>query len=93
MILLDRETEVVTAEGTFEVEITLFRDPLFLQIIKPGQSHPLVSLAEGELVYVSVDLTSRRLLPLNSAVLVMDTCFVTSPKNDFTPFLYLLQNG
>ena len=83
----------MTADGTFDVDISLFRDSGFKEMIYPKNQTPLVSLAEGEVVYVSVDLRSQNLLPAGDAVLVMDTCFVTSLQSNQEPLLYLIENG
>ena len=73
------------------MDISLYRDSSFQLVILPGSANPLVSLAEGEIVYVSVDLRSQNLIPSDDAVLVMDTCFVTSLQSNQEPLVYLIK--
>jgi len=84
--------KLITADGTFDVDISLYRDSNLKQMIFPRGQSPLVSLAEGEIVYVSVDLRSQNLIPSGDAVLVMDTCFVTSLQSNQDPIVYLIEN-
>ena len=90
--LLHREVKLVTANGTFDVDISLYRDPNLEQMIFPGRQSSLVSLAEGEVVYVSVDLRSQNLLPFGDAALVLNNCFVTSLQSNQEPMVHLIQN-
>ena len=87
-----REVKLITSDGTFDVDISLFRDSLYQQIITPKISDFFVSLAEGEVVFVSVDLKSKNFLSSDDAVIVMDTCFVTSHINNKEPLMYLIQD-
>nr|CAB3262201.1 uncharacterized protein LOC100178652 [Phallusia mammillata] len=86
-----REIELVTASGIFDVDISLFRDSTYQRPLLPTQGSSLVSLSEGEVVFVSVDLRSRDLLPSDDAVLVMDNCFVTSSQSTREPLTYLFR--
>ena len=87
-----REVKLITADGSFDVDISLFRDSNLEQMIFPRAQNTFVSLAEGEIVYVSVDLRSQNLLPSDDAVIVMDTCFVTSLQSNQDPMVYLIEN-
>jgi len=84
---------MVTANGVFEVDISLFRDPSFQQQITPETASSPVSFAEGEVVFVSVELKSKDLFPPGASVLVMDTCFVTSEQSTREPLTYLFHDG
>ncbi|XP_076806101.1 uncharacterized protein LOC143449687 isoform X2 [Clavelina lepadiformis] len=87
-----REIELHTDSGVFDVDISLFRDFTYQRPITAGES-PFVSLAEGEVVFISVDLRSKQLLPHDDVLLVMDNCFVTSSQTTREPLMYLLRHS
>nr|XP_026695671.1 uncharacterized protein LOC100178652 isoform X2 [Ciona intestinalis] len=90
-----RQTEVITSGGTFDINLSLFRDALFQKLILPPTKSlsSLITLAEGEVLFVSVDLQSKDLFSSNTLVLVIDTCFVTSSQRLLEPITFLLQES
>lgn len=88
----------MTGIGNFEVMISLYRDPeLSRQIM--ADFGALVKLAEGQIIYVSVDLKKSYMVQDDDVSLVMNSCFVTSSLNENQdesekqkPMLHLLRD-
>nr|XP_018673414.1 uncharacterized protein LOC108951121 [Ciona intestinalis] len=79
-----------TSHASFEVDISLYRDSSY----SPGSlitSSP--RLAQGEVLYVSVDMVSLSITDQQNQALVLDRCFATDTSSERRNVYDFIRNG